>query len=225
VGKRGGEGEGQSERIDLKRFTAGRSRRIPFDGRIRRRRSFVDNAAGLPSKGAGDTIVLEMAVLSGHAALQGACICILTRTDGLGALKKESDKAVWEKLYGETPNGRKLDDENVTWPDEWLCELPELLKKLPGDLSISLPGKKVPSYGFDVQGDLRRLHEFRNMFTRFPPKTWLIESSGLPRMLESAILLTRRITSSPHYQRHNRFAEMDLEPLFEEIICLLPSKP
>lgn len=164
----------------------------------------------------------KWAILAAHSALQGACLCILTRSDGLGALTDASSEALADKLYGETASGRKIDDKTINWPEPRVEELPELLKRLPHDLRVSLPGRKEHSYGFELAGDLRRLHEFRNQFTHFSSTGWSIEIGGLPRMIERAINLTRCITTSPHFSRYNRFSEMELEPLFDEILGLLP---
>jgi|SRR5690606_1970863 hypothetical protein len=160
----------------------------------------------------------KWAVIAGHSALQGACVCILTQTDGLGALTDKSTRELTEKLYGETDRGRKMDEDSVAWPEERIAELPELLKRLPGELKVSLPGRNARSYGYELPGDLRRLHEFRNKFTHFASISWSIQIAGLPRIIGRAVDLTRRIVESDDdYSRFNHFQELGMKSLFADI--------
>lgn len=159
----------------------------------------------------------KLAILSTHSALQGACVCLLTRTDGGGALAKRDQKALMHKLYGESEKGRNIDDNSVDWAEEFIASLPELLKRLPNDLAIKIPDRSVTSYPYDLPGDMRRLHEFRNKLTHFPPISWTLEISGLPRILLRAIEHIEKITISSAYKRYNRFLEIDLSQDFTRI--------
>ena len=160
-------------------------------------------------------------ILAAHSALYGACVCILTRTDGLGALEDRSTKALSEKLYGETARGRELDHEAIEWPEERVALLPDLLERLPGDLRTRLPERKANEYGWDEAGDLRRLHEYRNGFVHFAPSSLSLEIRGLPRIIGVAVNLTRRISKSDAYGRYNRFSELGTDDIFDEIDSLL----
>lgn len=169
-----------------------------------------------------DTDYWKPAIFFAHAALQGACVCLLTRTDGTGALAVNSEKALMKKLYGETEDCRTLDDPETDWPVELIASLPELLKRLPEALSVELPGHKAKTYGWDVKGDLRRLHEFRNQLAHFPPTSWSLEIIGLPRILRSAVELARGIMTSSGYTRYNKFHDLgESVPLADKCLDLL----
>ena len=147
-------------------------------------------------------------IVAAHSALQSACVCLLTRTDGSGALDKVAGDKLWKKLYGTSKDGQEnLDNPSVEWPNETVANLPELLKRLPDGLSVTIPSSKAESYGFDLPGDLRRLHEFRHKFMHFRPVHWSVEIAGLPRMIRQSVDLTERIINSGHYQRFNRFTD------------------
>lgn len=158
----------------------------------------------------------KWAILAAHSALQGACVCILTRTDGLGALTDRSSEEMRKKLYGEAGNRRNLDDPNCRWPDSRVESLPGLLVRLPDGLRVKLPDAKA-EYGFDLPGDLQRLHQFRNRLTHFESTGWSIEMDGLPRIVRRAFDLTSSIIRDGRYQRRSRFPDMNLEPLLLQI--------
>ena len=116
----------------------------------------LENCLG---KVADDPTFWKWAIYSAHSALQGACVCLLTGTDGLGALADKATKDSIQKLYGETEGQRNLDSDSIPWPEEFIAPLPALLKRLPGDMKVHLPGRNSHSYGWNEAGDLRRLHE------------------------------------------------------------------
>lgn len=159
----------------------------------------------------------KQVILTAHATLQGACVCILTRTDGTGALEDKQQKALMSKLYGEENGRRKIDDDSVDWPEAFVATFPELLKRLPNDLAVSLP-ERNSRYGFDTAGDLRRLHDFRNMLVHFPPTSWSLELAGLPRVVAEAICLSQQIVSSSAYRRWNKFNDTEITHILENAL-------
>lgn len=164
-------------------------------------------------------------IIATHSALQGACVCILTKTDGTGALTKKSQKEALKKLYGEENGSRNLDNPDIPWPDPYIAPLDELLKRLPDGLKIVLPDRKAESYGYEIAGDLRRLSEFRNMMIHFPPSSWSLELAGLPRILERAVCLIKDIVASEANNRVNQFAGTPVQSLIEEIKLMIGQQP
>lgn len=158
----------------------------------------------------------KWAILAAHSALQGACVCFLTRTDGLGALDGESSGKTYEKLYGEAGNGRNLDNPDFRWPRPRVESLPVLLGRLPADLTDDLPDARK-DHGFGLSGDLQRFHQWRNRFVHFPSTGWSIEMDGLPRIVRRAFDLTSSIIRDGRYQRRSRFPDMNLVPLLLQI--------
>lgn len=163
----------------------------------------------------------KQAILSTHSALQGACVCILTRTDGGGALAERSEKALMIKLYGESEHGRNIDDDSVHRPKEFIASLPELLSRLPGGLVVNITKRSATCYPYNKEGDLRRLHEFRNKLTHFPPVSWSLEVAGLPRILLTAIGLIDEISRSNSWKTYNQFPNLHLDNDIEQARKLL----
>ncbi|MEZ5911785.1 MAG: hypothetical protein R3D84_05765 [Paracoccaceae bacterium] len=161
-------------------------------------------------------------ILAAHSALQGSCVCLLTRTDGSGALTEKAEMALrhyhdhsTQKAITEGHGGRWILPAPAC-PDDRVANLPDLLRRLPTGLQIDSP-KNGANPEMQPNLDIWRLHDFRNRFTHFPSLHWSIEIAGLPRIIEEALALTRRITESSEYTQYNRFSEMDLEPIFTEI--------
>jgi len=156
-------------------------------------------------------------ILFTHSALQGACVCMLTRSDGGGALSKRAERALNNKLYGETDGRRNMYNEAIVHPEPFIADLPALLDRLPGGLRVTLPARNAKCYGWDHAGDLRRLHEFRNMLTHFPSSHWSLEIDGLPRIVSVAVDLIFEIANSSRYANRNRFDVSRLKALKDDI--------
>ncbi|MDW3223031.1 MAG: hypothetical protein R8G34_09145 [Paracoccaceae bacterium] len=81
-----------------------------------------------------------------HAALTSACVAILTRTDGSGALNKGSERKLRKhhnerSRNAETQAQRKQPEYiDPVYPCPlFVLNLREMLKALPGDLSVTIP--------------------------------------------------------------------------------------
>ncbi len=149
-------------------------------------------------------------VIAVHNALQGACICLLTNTAGTGALNGKSTERLLERLNEDW-------DGDAPWPDEFVAPFGELLKRLPDDLEIILPNSLELDAGFGLVADMNRLRYLRNNFLHFSPKSWLIELAGLPRIIGHAIDLSERISGSNKFQRVNRFRDLPVSALCNQI--------
>jgi len=158
----------------------------------------------------------KASVIFSHAALSSACVAILTRPDGTGALKRDNEEAYFKKLYGGQQNAAKEE-----WPEPRTLSFENLLKSLPNPHTISLPSNKAQSYGFDRAGDLRRLNEIRNAFLHHSSESLSIEIAGLPRVLKSAVELTFEIIESERYSNRNRFIEFELRDLKTSLLSKL----
>lgn len=151
----------------------------------------------------------KSAILSAHSAVQGACVCILTQTDGTGALTRECEQETKDRLYGVTGGSRHLDDPGKKRPEPHLANLETLVKRLPASLGIHMTRRSAKSWPYNRDGDLRRLNEFRNQFSHFHSTSWMIEVEGLPRIILHALDVVEAIATSPHYDRWNKFSELD----------------
>ena len=159
----------------------------------------------------------KWAILSAHSAVQSACVCILTRTDGGGALDKPSEKNLLE--YHNLSSQKAVNKAHGTewilgepvYPVLRISNLPELLKKLPSDMRVEIP-KNTKSTDDRRIKDFSMLHEFRNQFTHFDSVGWSLEIEGLPRIIGEAVCLIEQIVQSKNYKRHNRFDDINILP-------------
>jgi hypothetical protein len=166
-------------------------------------------------------------LLAAHSALQGACVAILTRTDGSGALDGKSECEL--RNYYENGAAWKIENREcgqtqidiVPYPEQWLAALPVLVERLPDGLGCQ-NGERLARKGKFKDSDFRRLHAFRNNFAHFAPASWAIERAGLPRITLRAIDLSEQIIRSDSYFRYNRFIETDALALIEKIRGLMP---
>lgn len=168
-----------------------------------------------------DVFAWKWAILAAHNMLQNACVCILTRTDELGAFSKVSEHEMYEYLYGETNGVRNLDNPNLEHPSPKLADTRTLIKRLPKSIGASMTKRNAKKVPFDEAGDLSRLHGFRNELMHFPPQSWSLEISGLPRIIRAAVRVTSAIVRSSEYQRHNRFNQEHMTQLLAQVSNLL----
>ena len=164
----------------------------------------------------------KWAILAAHSAVQSACVCILTRTDGGGALEEKSEENLLEyhdtesQRAGARAAGGEWASEKMAYPNERFAILPDLLSSLPCGMKIDIPRKGGPPKD-QPTADFKMLHLLRNEFTHFKSVGLSIEIASLPRILERAVNLVEEITISNQYQRFNYFTEMNLENLFKGI--------
>lgn len=125
-----------------------------------------------------DTTHWKWVIISMHSALQGACVCALRGVDtaGLNVLTKTSSREMYEWLDIESrkPNPKPM-------PREELASMLELFARVRNNKFLEDPYRLVVS-GQMIQ-DIETLNALRNEFIHFTPKSFSVESSGLPRIL------------------------------------------
>jgi hypothetical protein len=127
---------------------------------------------------AAQPLLWKWLIIAAHNALQGALVCTLSGTAGIGALTGKSAAAVLKRL--ETDNGPR--------PKEWLAQFNELLEAGQDPVRLSYLGGEPLKLSELQRDDLRRLNdEFRNRFSHFKPIGWSIEEVGLPRIVLTAV--------------------------------------
>lgn len=141
-----------------------------------------------------DPLYWKWAIIAAHGALSGACVCRLTRTDGSGALDKDSTKELRKSLT-ERQNDSSESDREL--PPLRVASLFELLRRLPNSLEVQVPRKFHP----DLSGAARDfwfLNEWRSEFIHFKPESWHIEVDGLPSLVRQAVRKISDIITDPH---------------------------
>ena len=116
-------------------------------------------------------------IISLHNALQGALVCTLSGTTGVGALTDRSMKKMLEwfevsrnNANAQVPKARLADLMTLYGR----AKLPDLMKEFGG-------GPLQTTKGQD--DDVRLLNSLRRNFAHFRPGGWSIETAGLPRVV------------------------------------------
>lgn len=104
----------------------------------------------------------KWAIIIAHDALQAAIVCEVADTTGTSVLSKKSARAML----------KWLDDAAGLYPEERLADFGSLLSKSP--LSDA-----------HLQKHILKLHELRNEFVHFTPKSWLLAVEDLPKVVGS----------------------------------------
>jgi hypothetical protein len=128
----------------------------------------------------------KWAIISGHAALQGAMVCALHDTSNLSVLDKISTRKMREWLDQPTEDP----------PQERLAYFNTLLERCRA--SDHMKGQPLNLSPSQLK-DIGRLHnEFRNGFTHFVPQGWSIAKAGLPRIVCAAVDATETLMAHPN---------------------------
>lgn len=167
-------------------------------------------------------LLWKSVILNTHAALQGACVCILTGTHGGGALSEASEKAylIFLNRGSDIAAARAQDQpppEPMARPDLKLQNLPMMLRRLPIGLCVDVPRDYCEFENCEHQPakDLYLLHAFRTNFSHFPIVSWSIETRGLPRITATALRHMQLIVESHNYKRRNRFVDTQVAAQLE----------
>lgn len=116
-------------------------------------------------------------VLALHNALQGFMVLALRGSDGLSVLKDDCAKA-WLDAY-ERGDGN--------YPEARLKRFLELYKDIKSD-KMRIYGDSRPFRPQGTQGrSVKLLNRLRNEFIHYTPKSWSLEISGLPKVVEDCI--------------------------------------
>ena len=118
-------------------------------------------------------------VLSLHNALQGAMVCHLSGTAGLGALSERSCKD-WLEWHERDRHG-ELEDFP---PRDFVAGAPDLFKRLGNESSRIENGcGRVIAISDMQEKSFKRLHSLRNEFVHFSPKGWSIERKYISEII------------------------------------------
>ena len=125
---------------------------------------------------AGELGLAKWLIVCAHNMLQGAMVCVLTRSDETGALDAKSEQ-----------NMRA-----------WLAPFPDLLERVQHVKNVGY-GKRETLYIDAAQrAKLDRLQRLRNKFQHFVPREWSIEVAYLRPTIDTAFVLTRTLMDEPH---------------------------
>jgi hypothetical protein len=158
-------------------------------------------------------------IVSLHSTVQGTAVCILTRSDGSGALKEHLEAKIRE-FYTTNKNTFSNADEFIEiFSKNELATLPYLLRRL----GCSFPKDNVPP---EKSADktlhyLVKLHNWRNLFIHFPPLHWSAPETEFIELTAVVIGFVRNTLTTAKWQRMPLITEDELLPLLDRIDLLL----
>jgi len=160
----------------------------------------------------------KWAILSLHNALQGAMVCHLSGTMGLGALDQKTISE-WHDWYERDSLGQikripdGVDELGIPQfrfasakdkpPRERLADTRELFERLHNiGRRCEIGAGKMLTISEDQHSSFKQLHSLRNGFAHFTPKGWSIELGGLPRIFNDMVGVIAMIAGDPWTFRH-----------------------
>lgn len=119
-------------------------------------------------------------IIATHNALQGALVCTLSGTAGVGALSDKSKAKMleWFEVTRARPKTPK--------PKERMALPMELYERAKDETYMGEFGGSPLRTTAEQDADVEHLNELRRAFMHFTPKGWSIEEAGLPRMVLNA---------------------------------------
>ena len=156
-----------------------------------------------------DPTMLKWAIVVLHNALQGAMICHLSGTAGLGAFKKDSIKAALEWHDTNRKGAGSL------YPEEEVASGEVLFMRLTGQADLRERAGGVITATEEEKKAFQRLHAYRNDFSHFSPKTWTIYTEGLSLAFGHVAIIIGKIINAGWAFRH-----ADAELVDEALKCL-----
>jgi hypothetical protein len=136
-----------------------------------------------------DAAEWKFAIVGLHNAFQGAMVCHLSGTAGLGALQKSSIKAALD-WHDQDRKGIAGD-----YPNEKLADAHELFNRLTGVAEARERAGPTLEVSNEDRKAFEKLHELRTGLAHFFPKGWSIEISGIPSMFSR---ISNIVTSVRH---------------------------
>ena len=157
----------------------------------------------------------KLTILCLHSALQGTAVCLLTKSDGSGALPEATERKL-AAFYADNKNSLQDDEELEQILGKSRIEyLPGLLRRL----GYPYPKDHVPpSKNCDITLHyLVKLHNWRSLFTHFPPLHWAAPEQEFVFMAQTVASVIRQQLTSNTWQRRPLITEDELLPVLDRI--------
>lgn len=154
------------------------------------------HAAFFCAETARDRTMWKWAIIALHNALQGAMVCHLSGTAGLGALEKDSRKAALDWHESDRMG------QSQPYPEEKVAPANVLFRRLTGEVSTLERAGGLINVSKQESDSFERLHALRNSFSHFTPMSWTIEISALAQIFGGISQILLRILDAGYAFRH-----------------------
>lgn len=129
-------------------------------------------------------------IISLHNALQGALVCTLSGTAGIGALSTKSATATLEWFEA------SRSDPDAPYPREWLADPMTLYSHAQQSEYMQEFGGSPLTTTPDQDADVKLLNSLRKGFAHFTPQSWSIETVGLQRIVMTVVTIIETLMLS-----------------------------
>ena len=137
-------------------------------------------------------------ILALHNAVQGACVCALRGVDTAGITMLEKRSADGMLAWLNLPEEERI---SQPYPDEWLASPNELFKRVQKEKFMHPAVPLVANHSTKIA--FKKLCELRKEFAHFVPKSWSIEISGMPKIVELMTEVIHHLAiAHPSFSRH-----------------------
>jgi hypothetical protein len=160
------------------------------------------------------TINWKWVTLAMHSAVQGACVCALRGADtsGVNVLEKKSREEMLDWL-----NLPPAKQKKKPYPKEKLASPTDLFKRVQKPLWMH--GETPMIADEKIKWAFGKLCDFRNEFIHFVPKSWAIEVSGMPVIIERMCDVVEHLAvKHPSFAHH--MEEPQVERLQRALACI-----
>lgn len=149
---------------------------------------------------AENNLTWKWVIISLHSAFQGAMVCHLSDTNQFDAFKAK-DEQKWLVWHESDTNQDNVRDKDA--PRLKLVRTGELFDRISdSERAAAFPGQDNIEVGEDQRKAFDELCGFRNDFTHFTPKSWIIPIAELPNLVFQIVSLIESISNDGWAFRH-----------------------
>ena len=159
-------------------------------------------------------VLWKWVIIAAHTTLQSLAVCKLTRTDGFGAMHKNTEDKV-EKFYADGKNSFENDEEfTALEAEDHVASFLALMRGM---------GYNVPNFGnIPVECDptllaLCWLHKFRCTYIHFPPVQLTLPASEVRNIVRKAVDVVASEIEKDDWKRRPLITLDDVTPLLDSI--------
>jgi hypothetical protein len=171
-------------------------------------------------------------IISLHSAIQGALVCHLTGTMGIGACEKKFIKKVLQWHEKDRKRVRKvayIDELGIEhtegisdYPRERLVEPSILLKRTTGELLMVESAGGIITFSDGQLSSFNKLDELRHALVHYKPSGNSFEMSGMPTIIADITSMVKLIADGGWAFRHLDNGVVEIYGAVERIVTAVP---
>lgn len=159
-------------------------------------------------------VLWKWVIIAAHTTLQSLAVCKLTRTDGFGAMHKNTEEKI-AKFYADRKNTFDNDDEFLALAaEDHVAAFPALMRRM----GYGVPDwKDIRDEGDPTLRALCWLHHFRSTYIHYPPVQLTLEVSQVSKIVRIAVDVIGLEIEKGDWKRRPLITLDDVTPLLDSI--------